>query len=175
MEFWPEWGEILPFLVTMVAGVACFFASLRWYVVPIARSESHRAVESLHQKLRDNDFAHIDQKLDLTRADLTTRMDRMDARHAKDIGELKTDVKVLTDDVGELKTDVRVLQTDVRVLKTDVRVLKTDVREMKTDMRHLHGGMEALNRSMAGVVEMLGRGLPSAAAPDGRQAELGQP
>lgn len=84
---WPGWGDILP-TVTLVSTIAgLLWVVVRLVVVPVvdravsevekrAAETTRVAVDGLYERLKANDFRHVDEGFSA----LGARMDRMDRR-----------------------------------------------------------------------------------------------
>ncbi len=99
---WPEWGDVLPTLALLV-GVAgsvagAFWALLRMFQ-PVAERAARDAVDSLYDRLKANDFKHIEDglktlgdRIDRMREDVGGRLDRADQRLESGLDRMREEV-----------------------------------------------------------------------------------
>ena len=87
---WPDWGDVLPTLALLIgmAGsvVAAFWALLRMFQ-PVAERAARDAMDTLYERLKANDFRHVEDglkafgdRIDRMREDIGGRLDRWDKR-----------------------------------------------------------------------------------------------
>ena len=91
---WPGWGEVLPIVVGAVTLFAVLVGGLRALTRTVAeqasaaaREAAKEAADSLYEKLRTNDFRHVEDRIEGTVAkidrglqDMGERIERVEAR-----------------------------------------------------------------------------------------------
>ena len=99
---WPEWGDVLPTLALLV-GVAGsvaggFWALLRMFQ-PVAERAARDAVDSLYDRLKANDFKHVEDglktlgdRIDRMREEVGARMERADQRFEDGLDRMREEV-----------------------------------------------------------------------------------
>ena len=94
---WPDWSDILPSVTLLAAIAALLWAVVRLLVRPVAEkaageaekrsaAATRLAVDGLYERLKGNDFRHVEDGLKA----LDGRLDRMDKRIdtvRKEVGE----------------------------------------------------------------------------------------
>ena len=99
---WPEWGDVLPTLALLV-GVAGSVAGAFWVLLrmfqPVAERAARDAVDSLYDRLKANDFKHIQDglktlgdRIDRMREDIGGRLDRADQRLESGLDRMREEV-----------------------------------------------------------------------------------
>jgi len=87
---WPAWGDVLPALALLV-GLAGSIAGAFWALMrrfqPVADRAARDAVDGLYDRLKANDFKHVEDglralgdRIDRMREDFGGRLDRSDNR-----------------------------------------------------------------------------------------------
>ncbi|MDE2794784.1 MAG: hypothetical protein OXL34_08200 [Gemmatimonadota bacterium] len=101
---WPAWGDVLPALALLV-GLAGSIAGAFWALMrmfqPVADRAARDAVDGLYDRLKANDFKHVEDglralgdRIDRMREDFGGRLDRSDNR-------LKDGLDRMREEVGE--------------------------------------------------------------------------
>ncbi|MCY3786167.1 MAG: hypothetical protein OXG47_05505, partial [bacterium] len=87
---WPGWGEVLPLVVgavtlfaVLVGGMRALTRTVAEQAAAAAREAAKEATDSLYEKLRTNDFRHVEE-----------RIERVDVR-------MQEDVKAMEARIGE--------------------------------------------------------------------------
>ena len=99
---WPDWGDVLPTLALLVglAGsvAGAFWALLRMFQ-PVAERAARDAVDTLYERLRANDFKHVEDglkalgdRIDRMREDVGERLDRADKRLGDRLDRMRVEV-----------------------------------------------------------------------------------
>lgn len=99
---WPEWGDVLPTLALLV-GVAGSVAGAFWVLLrmfqPVAERAARDAVDSLYDRLKANDFKHVEDglktlgdRIDRMREDIGGRLDRADQRLESGLDRMREEV-----------------------------------------------------------------------------------
>ena len=99
---WPEWGDVLPTLALLV-GVAGSVAGAFWVLLrmfqPVAERAARDAVDSLYDRLKTNDFKHVEDglktlgdRIDRMREDIGGRLDRADQRLESGLDRMREEV-----------------------------------------------------------------------------------
>lgn len=85
-----DWGDVGRLLANLGIVAAFLWAVARMVFLPMARNAANEAAERLYERLKSNDFRHVEEgmkaladRLTETRIDLGGRMERMDARLAE--------------------------------------------------------------------------------------------
>ena len=99
---WPDWGDVLPTLALLVglAGsvAGAFWALLRMFQ-PVAERAARDATDTLYERLKANDFKHVEHglkalgdRIDRMREDVGGRLDRADKRLADQLDRMRVEV-----------------------------------------------------------------------------------
>ena len=93
---WPGWSDILP-TVALLVGLAGSVAGVCWVLLRLFQPFAERAADDLYERLKGNDFKHVDDglkavgdRIDRVQKDFGGRLDRMDKRIdgvRKEVGE----------------------------------------------------------------------------------------
>ena len=89
---WPGWGDMLPSVTLLVTGVTLLWAVVRLFVRPVAERAASEAVDGLYDRLKGNDFRHVEDglkglgdRIDEARKDFGQRLKgvetQLEARH----------------------------------------------------------------------------------------------
>ena len=80
---WPGWGDILP-SIAMLTGFGGSVAGVCWALMrlfrPLAENVAGDACDNLYERLKKNDFRHMEDSLQAVEKRLDARMDGLDAR-----------------------------------------------------------------------------------------------
>ena len=98
---WPGWGEVLPLVVgavtlfaVLVGGMRALTRTVAEQASAAARDAAKEATDSLYEKLRTNDFRHVEE-----------RIERVDARMQEDVkameDRLRGDAVAMEARIGE--------------------------------------------------------------------------
>ncbi len=91
---WPGWGEVLPLVVGAVTLFAVLVGGMRALTRTVAEQASaaamdaaKKATDSLYERLKNNDFRHVEDRIESTEAkidrglqDMGRRIERVEAR-----------------------------------------------------------------------------------------------
>lgn len=80
---WPTWTEVLTVLSLLVGTFATLLAGVKtlgWLVYPWMEKSAKAAMKDLHAQLKDNDFKHVEDRLDQVGSRLDRMENRIDAR-----------------------------------------------------------------------------------------------
>ena len=91
---WPGWGEVLPLVVgavtlfaVLVGGMRALTRTVAEQASAAARDAAKEATDSLYERLKNNDFRHVEDRIDDTVAridrglqDVGARIERVEAR-----------------------------------------------------------------------------------------------
>ncbi len=91
---WPGWGEVLPLVVgavtlfaVLVGGMRALTRTVAEQAAAAAKQAAREATDSLYEKLRTNDFRHVEERIESTVAridrglqDMGGRIERVEAR-----------------------------------------------------------------------------------------------
>ncbi len=80
---WPGWGDILP-SIAMLTGFGGSVAGVCWALMrllrPLAENVARDASDNLYERLKKNDFRHMEDSLQALGERLDGRMDGLDGR-----------------------------------------------------------------------------------------------
>ena len=80
---WPGWGDILP-SIAMLTGFGGSVAGVCWALMrlfrPLAENVARDACDNLYERLKKNDFRHMEDSLRAVEERLDARMDGLDGR-----------------------------------------------------------------------------------------------
>ena len=80
---WPGWGDILP-SIAMLTGFGGSVAGVCWALMrlfrPLAENVARDACDNLYERLKKNDFRHMEDSLQAIEERLDARMDGLDGR-----------------------------------------------------------------------------------------------
>jgi len=99
---WPAWGDVLPALALLV-GLAGSIAGAFWALMrmfqPVADRAARDAVDGLYDRLKANDFKHVEDglralgdRIDRMREDFGGRLDRSDNRLKDGLDRMREEV-----------------------------------------------------------------------------------
>ena len=98
---WPTFGDVLPIL-TLLAAVAGFVWTLGRIFRPWMGEEARKANDALYQRLKNNDFKHVEDRVALGLEGINERLDRMEARAREDRSEVRTALEEVRRNVAVL-------------------------------------------------------------------------
>lgn len=115
---WPGWGDVLPTLALLL-GLAASVAGVCWALVrlflPVAAKAAQDAADALYERLRDNDFKHVEDRVAIgleavnKRLDgIDGRLDRMEDRTGKRLGRMEAVLEDVRRNVAVLAAGVGV-------------------------------------------------------------------
>ena len=104
---WPGWGEVLPLVVGAVTLFAVLVGGLRALTRTVAeqasaaaRDAAKEATDTLCERLKNNDFRHVEERIDDTVAkidrglqDVGARIERVEARIGERLDRAREDRK----------------------------------------------------------------------------------
>ena len=104
---WPGWGEVLPLVVgavtlfaVLVGGMRALTRTVAEQASAAARDAAKEAADSLYERLRNNDFRHVEERIESTvaridrgLADVGERIDRVEARIGERLDRARQDRK----------------------------------------------------------------------------------
>lgn len=70
---------------------------------------------------------------------------------AKDIAELKAEMKVVKADIEVLKADIEVLKAEMKIVQSNIAELTADVAELRDDVEDLKDNVSSLTNRMQAV------------------------
>ena len=76
---WPTFGDVLPIL-TVLAAVAAFVWTLGRIFRPWMGEEARKANEALYERLKNNDFKHVEDRVAVGLEGVNKRLDGIDGR-----------------------------------------------------------------------------------------------
>ena len=87
-----DWPEVLRWLA-LAAGIAASLAGLAWTLGrifrPWMRNEVRAGNDALYERLKNNDFRHIEERIDRGLQDMGNRIKRVDARMREDVKDME--------------------------------------------------------------------------------------
>ncbi len=100
---WPGWGEVLPLVVGAVTLFAVLVGGMRALTRTVAEQASaaamdaaKKATDSLYERLKNNDFRHVEDRIERVEDRIGERLDRarqdrkdMEARRREDMAAME--------------------------------------------------------------------------------------
>ena len=166
---WPAWADVLPTLALLI-GMAGSAAGAFWVLMrmfqPVADRAARDAVDTLYERLKANDFKHVEDgikalgvRFDRMRTEVTGRLDRADQRLRDGLQRLEQADQRLWDGMDRMREDVgaRLDRADQR-LEDGLERMREDVgaRLERADQR-LEEGLNRLDRADQRLEEGLNR------------------
>ena len=124
---WPAWADVLPTLALLI-GMAGSVAGAFWVLMrmfqPVADRAARQAVDTLYERLKANDFKHVDDgikalgvRFDRARTEVTGRLDRADKRLRDGLHRLEQADQRIWDGMDRMREDVgaRLQRADQRL------------------------------------------------------------
>ena len=113
---WPAWADVLPTLALLI-GMAGSVAGAFWVLMrmfqPVADRAARDAVDTLYERLKANDFKHVEDgiralgvRFDRMRTEVTGRLDRADNRLRDGLHRLEQADQRIWDGMDGMREDV---------------------------------------------------------------------
>ena len=91
---WPGWSDVLPLLAALLAAVAALvggLAALARLARPWMREAAKGATEALYERLKSNDFKHLEDRIGDGLQSVNERLDRVESRISERLDRARAD------------------------------------------------------------------------------------
>lgn len=136
---WPEWGDVLLTLAMVATLVGAFWTAARISDRTVSRAVEkagrqndraiREAIEALYDKLKANDFRHMEAGLAHVRGDVTQLATGL-MEVGSEVGQLRTGLAEVRGEFAEFRTGLTEVRGEVRQLRADLggRIDRTEAR-----------------------------------------------
>lgn len=142
---WPGWSDILP-AVTLALGLAGSVVGMFYVLMqlfrPAAQTAAREATDRLYDRLKSNDFDHLEEELKGLGGRLDARIDGVEARLDSRIDGLEARLDSRIDGL-EARLDSRIDGVNSRIDGVEGRIDGVDARIERLDRRVQKGLAEA--------------------------------
>ena len=159
---WPEWGDVLPTLAMVATLVGAFWTAARISDRTVSRAVEkagrqndraiREAIEALYDKLKANDFRHMEAGLAHVRGDVTQLATGL-TEVGSEVGQLRTGLVEVKSEVGQLRTGLADVRGEVAKLRTGLADVRGEFAEFRTGLTEVRGEVRQLRADLGGRID----------------------